>query len=298
MLLGPSPLDIVDGAGPIALVESLRRAADSVIALQRRIVDAGAELVVAPTAETTAPALHQSGQAYRAAALTAAAVDLTRDAAFAARTHAAVIGEVVATGGALARIDARTHVERLATSAIDAVLVWGDDPEGLLDVVRAAAAHGLPTLIQIALATEGGPRGDDPIAALERAGVLGALAGVEAAAPTILVLTTTAAATTTVGNATTELDLACAALARLRARHPRLSLGARLSIGTHTHGANDPEKQAATQLAAAAAWGALAAFGLSVLGVRGPTSLTVLPVLADLVSAERASLPGPPTLRQ
>ena len=290
MLLGPSPVDVVDGvlgSGPSALVDALRRAADAVIALQRRILDAGAELVVAPTAETTAPALHQSGQAYRAAALTAAAVDLTRDAAFAARTQAAVIGEVVASGGARARAEARTHVERLATSAIDAVLVWGDDPEGLLDVARAAAAHGLPTLLQIAVASEGGPLGADPVATLDRTGVLGALAGIEAAAPAVLVVTTA------------ELELACATLTRLRTRHPRLSLGVRLAIDDgHSNEPNEPAKQASAQLAAAAAWGALAPFGLSVIGVRGPSSLVVLPVLADLVSAERASLPGPPTIRQ
>ncbi|MEO7097333.1 MAG: homocysteine S-methyltransferase family protein, partial [Polyangiales bacterium] len=148
LLLGPSPLDVFEG-GQGALVEALRRAADAVIGVQRRIVDAGADLLVAPTAGTTAPALHQTGQAYRAAALTAAAVDLTRDAAFAARTHAGVLGEVVASSSARGRAEARTHVERLATSAIDGVLVWGDDPEGLLDVVRAAAAHGLPALMEI-----------------------------------------------------------------------------------------------------------------------------------------------------
>ncbi len=145
LLLGPSLEDVY----PDDLAVALRRAADSIVGLQRSIVDAGAELVVAPTAGTTAPALHATGQAYRAAALTAAAVDLTRDGVLAAGRSAAVLGEMRALPGNRARLEARTHVERLATSAIDGVLVLADDEAATRDIVAAASEHHLPTLVDI-----------------------------------------------------------------------------------------------------------------------------------------------------
>jgi len=154
LLLGPSLLDVYptsdhdeDVAG--ALATALRRSADSIINLQRSVVDAGAELVVAPTAGTTAPALHATGQAYRAAALTAAAVDLSRDGVLAAGRPAAVIGEVPALEGSRARTEAFTHIERLATSAIDGVLILARDPQTTREVIERAAEHRLPMLIEI-----------------------------------------------------------------------------------------------------------------------------------------------------
>jgi hypothetical protein len=153
LLLGPSLLDVYppgiedDAAG--ALATALRRSADAIVSLQRSVVDAGAELIVAPTAGTTAPALHATGQAYRAAALTAAAVDLTRDGVLAAGRAAAVIGEVPALEGARARAEALTHIERLATSAIDGVLILADDPHTTRDVIDRAAEHRLPILVEI-----------------------------------------------------------------------------------------------------------------------------------------------------
>ena len=152
LLLGPSLSEIYHDDLSVAL----RRAADAIVDLQRGVVEAGADLVVAPTAGTTAPALHATGQAYRAAALTAAAVDLTRDGALAARRPASVLGEVPARSGSRAKIEARTHVERLATSAVDGLLVLVDDTGAAQDILDAAASHRLPTLVEVdhALAPE------------------------------------------------------------------------------------------------------------------------------------------------
>lgn len=154
LLLGPSLLDVYASAEPGedaagALATALRRSADAIVNLQRSVVDAGAELIVAPTAGTTAPALHATGQAYRAAALTAAAVDLTRDGVLAAGRSAAVVGEVPALEGSRARAEAFTHVERLATSAIDGLIILAQDPQTTREVIDRAAEHRLPTFVEI-----------------------------------------------------------------------------------------------------------------------------------------------------
>lgn len=152
LLLGPSLSEIYSGELSVAL----RRSADAIVDLQRGLVEAGADLVVAPTAGTTAPALHTTGQAYRAAALTAAAVDLTRDGALAGRRPASVLGEVPALSGSRAKLEARTHVERLVTSAVDGLLVVVSDTGAAHDIIDAASSHRLPTLIEVdhALAPE------------------------------------------------------------------------------------------------------------------------------------------------
>jgi hypothetical protein len=154
LLLGPSLRDIYpvgpdDEDAAAALATALRRSADAIVNLQRSVVDAGAELIVAPTSGTTAPALHATGQAYRAAALTAAAVDLTRDGVLAAGRVAAIVGEVPALEGARARAEAFTHIERLATSAIDGLLVLAHDPQTTREVIDRATEHRLPALIEV-----------------------------------------------------------------------------------------------------------------------------------------------------
>lgn len=197
LLLGPSLEDLY----PDDLAVALRRAADSIVGLQRSVVDAGAELVVAPTAGTTAPALHATGQAYRAAALTAAAVDLSRDGVLAAGRSAAVIGEVRALAGNRARLEARTHVERLATSAIDAVLVLADDESATRELVAAAGEHHLPTLIDV-----------------------------DAARSSELDASTAASAIVVRGD---DPERIAAAIEELRARLPSTPLGARFVAPTH-----------------------------------------------------------------
>ena len=147
LILGPDLASVV--AHPEALVTALRHGADEIVAAQRSIVEAGAEVIVAPTSKTTAPALHQSGQAYRAAALTAAAVDLSRDAMFAARRKAFVVGEIDAEPSPKMRAEARTHVERLATSAVDGVLVRALDHDAAAEIARTANTHALVALVEV-----------------------------------------------------------------------------------------------------------------------------------------------------
>ncbi len=268
LLLGP-PLTDVHMSRP-DLASALRRAADAIVATQRAIVEAGADLVAAPTAGTTAPALHATGQAYRAAALTAAAVDLTRDAVFASGRDAAVVGEVLALAGQRARRgseEARLHVERLATSAVDAILVMVEDVEIARDAVAAAIEHRLPVLVEVELA--------------RLAQTLGSLMAVTSggALPTAIVLRGDDAATLAEGVATA------------RAVCPtQVFVGARFVPRAQERGERSREEDA--QLAVAEAWSLLAPLGLAVLGLGGPAAMTALPALVDLVDAPRVSLPG------
>ncbi|GAC1543732.1 MAG: hypothetical protein NVS3B10_31660 [Polyangiales bacterium] len=264
LLLGPDvATQRPEGAAPIA--GALRHAAHELVATARAIVDAGAELVLAPTTHTTAPALHRPGQAYRAAALTATAVDLTRDAVFAARTAAAVLGAIDADAGGKARQESRTHVERLVTSAIDGVLLHARDLEATLDLLRTSAEHGVPALVEL-----------PPADARRFAAALSTLA----ASPAVAVLVVRSA----------DVGLLRDALAPLRAQaeasEGRLTLGARLVT------AGDPVQ---AQREAAAAWQELAALGTCVLGVDGPASLAALRALAELVRGDRLSLPAATT---
>jgi hypothetical protein len=151
IVLGPSLTDVLQDDGE-ALANALRRRADVVIATQRAIATAGAEIVLAPTACTTAPALHATGQAYRAAALTAVAVDLSRDGVLAARSNAYVVGEVPAKSSARWENEARTHVERLAGAGADGVLAIVESARTARIVAETATSHGLPAIAEVDVA--------------------------------------------------------------------------------------------------------------------------------------------------
>jgi hypothetical protein len=148
LVLGPSLVDVLQDDGE-TLANALRSRADAVIAAQRAVAAAGAEIVLAPTSCTTAPALHATGQAYRAAALTAVALDLSRDGVLAARSDAYVVGEVPAKASQRWENEAKTHVERLATATADGVLVHAESSKTTQLVVETARAHGLPTIVEV-----------------------------------------------------------------------------------------------------------------------------------------------------
>lgn len=256
LLLGPSLREVFgpDGAwgeGEASLALALRRSADAIVDLQRAVVDAGVDIVVAPTAGTTAPALQATGQAYRAAALTAAAVDLTRDAVLAAGRPALVVGEVPALSGPRGRAEAHTHVERLLTSAIDGLLVLGDDLDSMREIVALAAEHRLPTVVEVAPAQVRG------------AAILGA---------TVVVVR---------GEDAEALDRA---LDAARQVSPALPIGARMLAPA------DAADREGAQLAIAAAWSVLGTRPLAIVGVGGRAALGALPALADLSRVSRNSV--------
>jgi hypothetical protein len=198
LLVGP---DVAPQLPHTELVMALRRGAEEIVAAQRSIVEAGADAIVAPTSKTTAPALHRSGQAYRAAALTAAAIDLSRDAIFATRGRAWVLGEIDAEGAHKLRAEARTHIERLATSAVDGVLVRAIDADAAAEIARTALAHALAVVVEVEAADA------ERVASLLPAGA------------TLLVRG--------------DLESCTAAMDRVRRDHADLSLGVRLSPPSH-----------------------------------------------------------------
>ncbi len=154
ILLGPSPLDELARAAeapPAEIVpRAIRHAPERIVALQRAVLDAGADAIVAPTARTSAAWLRTTGFAYRAAALTGLAIDLSREAALGAPRAAAIIGELDPMGGdERASSEARTHVERLAVAGVDAVIVLADTAARAVQLVELAGAHGLATLVEL-----------------------------------------------------------------------------------------------------------------------------------------------------
>lgn len=251
LLVGPSLSDIVLDEGESSLAFALRRAASSVVDRQRAIVDLGADLVLAPTSVTTAPALHATGQAYRAAALTAAAVDLTRDAVLAAGRPALVIGEVPTWAGVRGRTEAQTHVERLLTSAVDGLISLGDDLDTIRDVCVRGAEHRLPVIVEVS-----------PAAALAAASVGATAVVIRDGDPAVL----------------------AGAVERVRAEAPGLPLGARLVVDCA------PEEREHAQLAVAHAWSLLGTASLSLVGVGGRAALSALPAVVELSRASRTSL--------
>jgi hypothetical protein len=250
LVLGGSPLELL-GAHPgeppaEVLPRILRHSPERLVEVQRAIADAGADLLVAPTAGTSAAGLRTTGFAYRAAALTGAAVELTRDAALASRRRAALVGELdLLDGDARAGAEGRTHVERLAVANVDAVLILADD------LGRAAA-----------------------IAEIARASRIGAI--VEIAVEALTGRAGAASAATACGCVVVrgiDPEAIGAAIKRLRRECPEVRFGARLMATSDA---------IATQLAAQAAWGVLAPLGLALLGAVGAQALAGQRALVEL----------------
>lgn len=263
VVLGPSLSDVFGDPNDDrhqALAMALRRSADAIVALQRAIADAGAEVVLAPTAATTAPALHATGQAYRAAALTAAAVDLSRDGVLAGGSSASVLGEVPTRAGSRARMEAQLHVDRLATSTIDGILVLGDDLAVAAEIGRVASSHGITTLLEI-----------------------------EAGAARDLVSHVTAAPLVGFGGVVLRghPDVLPFAVETLRSNAARndVPVGVRVQTGGDA---------AAAQMAVARAWELVAHLGVAMIGVSGGAALAGLAAVVELTRVSRASLPGSP----
>jgi hypothetical protein len=232
--LGPSASELLARELPLPEAEriphALRSAADLLIGVQRRAAEAGAELLFAPTAATSAAALRATGYAYRAAALTGTAVELTREAARACATRGAaprVLGEIVLDGPqGRATAEAPTHLERLALAGVDAIVIETSALADAAELLELAEAHAMPALVRV----RGPVEGPVPRAC---AAVI-----VEAAADQIV--------------GTVE---------HLRRTSGVRHFGALVSISA--------DDDASAQLAALAAWGALASLDLDLLGARG-----------------------------
>lgn len=253
LVLGSSPLDLL-AALPGELPEQvlprvLRHAPERLVEAQRAIAEAGADLLVAPTARTSAAGLRTTGFAYRAAALTGAAVELTRDAALASRRRAALVGEIeLIDGDERTGAESPTHAERLAVANVDALLILAGDLQRAARLAEMAEASRIGALVEIGVeALAGAADATDATGAVASCGCV-IVRG-------------------------RDPDAIAAAIVRLRRECAEVRFGARLIT--------DHDAMAA-QLAAQAAWGVLAPLGLALLGAVGAQALAGQRALVEL----------------
>lgn len=125
---------------------------DAVIRLHEAEIEAGADVLLALTADTTSRALHDLGMAFRAAAITGAAVDLAIDAADRADRSVAV-GAVLG-GPWVSRLaddrlaeEVAVHAARLVTAGAGMIVARaapGASEAARWVIVQAACATGVP----------------------------------------------------------------------------------------------------------------------------------------------------------
>jgi S-methylmethionine-dependent homocysteine/selenocysteine methylase len=170
----------VDLSGPGALGKLLRARPDLVERYSQSEVEAGADVLLALTSETTPRVLAQVGMAFRAAALTSSMVDRALEAAAVVDRPVVVAG--VLGGESVAPLDVTTlvdehgsHAARLAAAGAGLILARGiASRTELMAAVVAAATTGLPTWAIVTCEESGKVLGgDEPeaiVALLEAAG--------------------------------------------------------------------------------------------------------------------------------
>jgi S-methylmethionine-dependent homocysteine/selenocysteine methylase len=143
---------------PLWSADALMKAPETILRIHRDYAEAGAEALTANSFRTQRRTLARSGLGERAAALTALAVGLAREAALAAPGPVLVLGsdppledcyrpDLAPDDAALAREHAE-HCEQLAAAGVDAILC---ETHCCVREARAAAcaanATGLPVLV-------------------------------------------------------------------------------------------------------------------------------------------------------
>jgi S-methylmethionine-dependent homocysteine/selenocysteine methylase len=172
ILLGGDPLaslralevDLASTDERGALGRLLRDAPAMVSELHARELAAGVDVLTALTEGTTAPALGRVGMAFRAAALTRAAVELA-DGARKTAPRSVVLAGVLALPRSLgeARRDEelQLHAARLATAGCELILVRSGG-----SALAHARATKLPTWLVVEVDASGRPLGREPLGAL------------------------------------------------------------------------------------------------------------------------------------
>jgi hypothetical protein len=140
----------------VQVARALRSDREPVRLAQTRLRAAGADLLIAPTATTCERALDDIGFAYRAAALTAEAIEQTRAALLAtARGPAAVVAEIDVDEEIDASRAFRLHVERIANAGAAALLLlrasWAAhvSPRRWASAVATATTHRLVPIVAL-----------------------------------------------------------------------------------------------------------------------------------------------------
>lgn len=148
LLFGVDPRSALGVGGPQLSVLARTRP-EVVLDLHAREVSAGADVVLALTADSTTRALHELGMAFRAAAVTGAAVELAARAAE-ETDRGVVVGGVLGGDWAQTLCEGRlseemsAHAARLAAAGVGVIVARGPG-------IVAACATGLPTYARVEL---------------------------------------------------------------------------------------------------------------------------------------------------
>lgn len=168
ILLGGDPLASLRAFAPRALAEAgaslgrvVRDAPAAVSELHHRELVAGVDVLTALTAETTAPSLGRVGMAFRAAALTGAAVELADHARKLAPRPvvlAGVLGVPRSLGDARRDEELSLHAARLSATGCELILARGGAP-----ALTCARDTNLPIWLIVEVDDTGRALGGDPV---------------------------------------------------------------------------------------------------------------------------------------
>jgi methionine synthase I (cobalamin-dependent) len=155
-------------SGPGALGRLVREHGDAVDSHYAVEVEAGVDVLMTLTSDTTPRSLAQVGMAYRAAAITAMAVDRAIDAADRVERPIAIAG--VLGGSAIAPLDMAglveehgVHAARLSAAGSSLILARGMASRSeLMAAVVAAANTDLPTWAVVEADADGSVLGGEP----------------------------------------------------------------------------------------------------------------------------------------
>ena len=122
-------------------------------------LEGGCDVVFAATEATTAYALLASGHSFRAAALTALAVEIALEMS-ARATYSVAVAGVVGAGepprdAVFAFEEHLAHAERLALAGVHILFAEAHSLQGLLDVIRASLPSRLPVWARVPVDAQG-----------------------------------------------------------------------------------------------------------------------------------------------
>lgn len=181
LLLGPRVTDwlVAHGVaeGTVDLPSLLRQHRERVAAAYEAALRGGCDVVFTATEGTTPYALAASGHAFRAAALTALAVEVAIEAS-AQAGYAVAIAGIVGAGdpprdAIFAFEEHLAHAERLGLAGVHILVAEAATMPGLREVVRASLPTRLPVWARVPLTEDGRAFGqslDEVGCALEREG--------------------------------------------------------------------------------------------------------------------------------
>ncbi len=169
LLLGPRVTDWLvargEAQGTVDVPWLLRHDRARIEQIYALSLEGGCDVVCAATEATTPYALLASGHSFRAAALTALAVEVALESSARASYPVAVAG-VVGAGepprdSVFAFEEHLAHAERLALAGVHILLAEANTLQGLFDVIRASLPSRLPVWARVPVDERGQAWGQD-----------------------------------------------------------------------------------------------------------------------------------------